>query len=71
MILKSFEDYAPSVIAKYLLSLAQAFNKFYATEKINAPVPEIKNANMALAHAVKIVLDEGLRLLGLKSLERM
>ena len=70
-ILKSIEDYAPSVIAKYLLSLAQAFNKFYATEKINAPIPEIKNANMALAHAVKIVLDEGLRLLGLKSLERM
>lgn len=68
---KAMDDYAPSAIAKYLLNLAQAFNKFYATEKINASTTKVRNANMALSHAVKIVLDEGLRLLGLKSLERM
>lgn len=68
---KACEEYAPSVIAKYLLNLAQAFNKFYSLEKIASPIEEVKNANMALANAVKNVLDEGLRLLGLKSLERM
>ncbi len=68
---KAMEDYAPSVIARYLLNMSQAFNKFYAAEKINAADELVKNANMALANAVKIVLDEGLRLLGLKSLERM
>ena len=64
-------DNAPSVVARYLLSLAQAFNKFYAQEHILVSDVKVKNTNLALAYSVEIVLDEGMRLLGIKSLDRM
>lgn len=68
---KAAAEYAPSVIAKYLLSLAQSFNKFYSIEKINAEDEKIRNTNFALAKSVRIVLNEGLRLLGIRYLDEM
>ena len=68
---KAANEYAPSVIAKYLLALASSFNKFYSIEKINATDEMVRNTNFALAKAVRIVLNEGLRLLGIKFLEEM
>lgn len=68
---KAAEEYAPSVIAKYLLALAQSFNKFYSLEKINVDDVKIRNTNFSLAKSVRIVLNEGLRLLGIKYLEEM
>ncbi len=65
------DEYAPSVIAKYLLGLAQSFNKFYSIEKINAEDEKVRNTNFALAKAVRIVLNEGLRLLGIKYVDEM
>ena len=62
---------APSVVAKYLLSLTQAFNKFYGMERIVSNDLPTKHANLFLITAVKTVLDEGLRLLGMEALERM
>lgn len=71
MVEKAAAEYAPSVIAKYLLSLAQSFNKFYSIEKINAEDEKIRNTNFALAKSVRIVLNEGLRLLGIRYLDEM
>ncbi len=71
MVEKAAEEYAPSVIAKYLLGLAQSFNKFYSIEKINVEEDPIRNANFALAKATRIVLNEGLRLLGIHYLNEM
>ena len=68
---KAASEYAPSDVAKYLLSLAQDFNKFYSMERINSPEELVRNTNMALAFAVKKVIDEGLRLLGIQSVEKM
>lgn len=68
---KAATEYAPSIIAKYLLGLAQSFNKFYSIEKINAEEEKVRNTNFALAKSVRIVLNEGLRLLGIKYLEEM
>lgn len=68
---KAALDRAPSVIAKYLLSLAQSFNKFYSLEKINAVEDDVRNTNFALAKCVRIVLNEGLRLLGIHYLDQM
>lgn len=68
---KAADEYSPSIIAKYLLSLAQSFNKFYSLEKINVSDDSIRNTNFALAKSVRIVLNEGLRLLGIKYLEEM
>lgn len=70
-ITKAASEYAPSVIAKYLLTLAQSFNKFYALEKINCSDIVVKNTNLMLIKAIRIVLNEGLRLLGINYLEKM
>ena len=65
------EECAPSTIAKYLLSLAASFNKFYSLEKINTEDEVTRNTNFALAKSVRTVLNEGLRLLGINYLEEM
>ena len=68
---KAATEYAPSYVAKYLLGLAQSFNKFYSIEKINVENEKVRNTNFALAKSVRIVLNEGLRLLGIHFLEEM
>lgn len=67
----SAREYAPSILAKYLLNLASSFNKFYSLEKINVEDERIRNTNFLLAYSVRVVLNEGLRLLGIKYLEEM
>lgn len=68
---KAMEDNAPSHIAKYLLNLCATFNKFYAQEKINAEDELVRNTNFALINAIRIVLNEGLRLLGISYVDEM
>ena len=68
---RAAKEYSPNIIAKYLLNLASSFNKFYSLEKINAEDEKTRNTNFALSYAVRVVLNEGLRLLGIKYLEEM
>ncbi len=68
---RSANEYAPSIIAKYLLSLAQSFNKFYSLEKINVSDERVRNSNFSLSYVVRLILNEGLRLLGIKYLDQM
>ena len=65
------ETYAPSVISKYIMSLAQAFNSFYGKERIIVEDQGILNANLLFARSIQIVIHEGLRLLGIKALKEM
>ncbi|MGM8215935.1 arginine--tRNA ligase [Bacillaceae bacterium W0354] len=67
---RSFEQLEPSQIAKYLLSLSQLFNKYYGQVKILSEDTE-KISRLALVKAVTIVLEEGLRLLGIGAPEKM
>ena len=68
---KAANEASPSIVAKYLLNLAASFNHFYSIEKINASDEKIRNTNLALAKSVRIVLNEGLRLLGIHYLDEM
>lgn len=67
---KSFEDYEPSIIAKYAIRLSQAFNKYYAHTRILEDTPK-KEARLALSYATGVVLKESLRLLGVEAPEEM
>lgn len=60
----------PSLIAKYVLDLSQAFNKYYGEVRILEENAE-KNARLQLVHCVSIVLEEGLRILGVKAPKEM
>lgn len=66
----AFAKYEPSHIAKYLLDVAQAFNKYYGNVRILEENAE-KESRLALVYAVEIVLKEGLRLLGMEAPEEM
>lgn len=67
---RAVENSDPSQIAKYVLDLAQAFNKYYGEVRI-LEEDEEKQSRLALVQSVSIVLEEGLRLLGIKSPKEM
>ena len=67
---RSFEQFDPSQIAKYIVDLAQAFNKYYAEVKILEENAD-QQARLALVSSVTVVLKEGLRLLGIEAPEEM
>lgn len=68
---KARENFDPSQIGKYVIDLAQLFNKFYANVRILAEEESVKNSRLQLVAAVAIVLKEGLSLLGLEAPEEM
>ena len=67
---KSFHHNEPSAIAKYLIELAQDFNKYYGQAKILQVDAEL-GSRLALVSSTAIVLKEGLRLLGIGAPEQM
>lgn len=67
---RACENFDPSQVAKYIIDLAQAFNKYYAEVKILEEGEE-REARLALVYSVTVVLQEGLRLLGIEAPEEM
>jgi arginyl-tRNA synthetase len=67
---RSFEQFEPSVIAKYTIDLAQSFNKYYGNTHILTDDDQLVS-RLALIKAVSIVLEEGLRLLGIRAPKEM
>jgi len=61
----------PSVITRYLVNLAQDFNRFYHEHPILVEDQQLRSARLALVEATRITLANGLRLIGLKPLERV
>ncbi|NDO46281.1 arginine--tRNA ligase [Clostridium sp. MD294] len=61
----------PYILTRQLVSLSQAFNKFYHDNNILTSEEQIKQARIALVIAVKTVLKKGLALLGIKAPEQM
>ena len=67
---RAAENYDPSLIAKYAINLAQAFNKYYAHTRILDESPE-RDSRLALSYSTAAVLKEALRLLGVEAPEKM
>ena len=67
---RAADNYEPSLIAKYAISLAQAFNKYYAHTRILDESPE-RDSRLALSYSTAVVLKEALRLLGVDAPEKM
>ena len=68
---KAVEVNGPHVLSRYLLQLSQTFNQFYGQHKIITEDEAVKNANLHLIQAVRTILNEGLRLLGMTALDEM
>lgn len=66
------EKLDPSLIAKYLFELAQSFNAFYATSPVLQAEDElIKGFRISLLQAVAYVMQRGLHLLGIETVDAM
>ena len=71
-VLEAIRDYEPSVIARYILDVAAAFNRFYHECKIvNAETDEIRNTRCMLTLAAKTVLGNAFGLICLKKEEKI
>lgn len=67
----SAEKYEPSVITRYSVDLAAAYNKFYFDYRILGEEDDVKNYRLALTGATLYVLSSALRLLGISVPEKM
>ena len=67
---RAYREFEPSIVAKHALSMAQAFNRFYANVRVLDEGPE-KESRLALVYAVALMLEEDLRLLGVEAPDEM
>lgn len=61
----------PQVMVEYLRELASAFSSFYHNCKIKGEELDLQKSRLHLANSVKIVLHNGLSILGIKAPESM
>jgi arginyl-tRNA synthetase len=61
----------PHFLCLYLYELAGAYSAFYAADKVIVDDPAVRARRLLLCHRTLIVLETGLHLLGLRTLERM
>ena len=64
-------DYDPSHINRYLQELAGCFHRFYNARRIKVEEPALAAARLKLADCARIVLRNGLRLIGVEAPEKM
>jgi arginyl-tRNA synthetase len=65
------EAYEPFIISRLLVKLAQAFNAFYHNHTVLVDDPALRQARLALVDAVRLTLQTGLGLLGIKAPQKM
>lgn len=71
VVISAGEKYEPSYITRHIVNISQLFNKFYFEHRINDEEIKVRNARLKLTQATKIVINNGLMLLGIKAPERM
>lgn len=70
-VLHSGENFEANRITSYLEELAAAFHKFYTFSRILGTEKNLAEARLALAEASKIVIANGLEILGVSAPEKM
>ncbi|MDR2166947.1 MAG: arginine--tRNA ligase [Clostridiales bacterium] len=70
-IAEAAEKYEPFIISRFVMQLAQAFNKFYRDNPILRAEEELKKARLHLTHCTKTVIAAALNLLGIKAPQEM
>ena len=67
----AFENLEPQIIANTLQELATRFHKFYGQCHVITEDRALSNARLALITSVKVIMGNGLKILGLTAPERM
>jgi arginyl-tRNA synthetase len=71
-IFNAIDKLEPSILTRYVIEIAKAFNKFYNLNKISTEEDIlVKNARLRLTEATTEVIKNGLNLLGVGVVEKM
>jgi len=70
-ILKSQDQHKPSLLARYLIDVARDFNRFYHHCQVLGAEDKVCRARLEVIKATRMVLQEGLELLGIEAPEEM
>ncbi len=65
------DKFEPSVVARFAVDVAQAFNKFYNACRINVDDENVRNARVTLVYITKKVIKDAMELLGINCPEQM
>lgn len=68
---RAADRYEPHHVTRYVLDLAQAFNKFYHDNPILSAEDSVKRSMLALVDATRIGIKNALALLGMQAPEQM
>lgn len=68
---KATEKLEPSIVSRYLIDLAQQFNRFYHECPILVSDQQIRETRLALVECVQITLKNGLWLIGVEAPEEI
>ena len=71
VILKLKDTLEPQILSNYLYDLATKFHKYYAHNRIISNDTELTKARLVLIKSVKIIIKNGLNILGISSPESM
>jgi arginyl-tRNA synthetase len=71
IIKKSFNKLDPQIISNYLETLAAKFHKYYAKHRIINEDKKLTESRLFLIDSLRIILDNGLKVLGIKAKEKM
>ena len=70
-VVRSLNEYEPSIITRFALDLCQSFNRFYNACPIHSAEGNEKALRLCLCQAVKNVLGTALHLIGLRTPEKI
>lgn len=71
VVLDASEKYEPSVVARFAMDVAQAFNKYYNVCRINVDDKKVRDARVTLVYLTKKSIRDALLLLGIQCPEQM
>ena len=63
--------YEPSIVTRYVIEVAKSFNRYYFSNRILNAEEKYIRPRLALVYATHVVIEEALRLLGIKAPEEM
>lgn len=71
-VIKAYETNKPNLIADYIFELAKKYNSFYnSTKVLTADTSELIQSRVLLCEKVGVILQKGLSLLGIKTVNKM
>lgn len=71
VVVRADSENNPSEIAKYLFDFLKIFNDYYQRVKILQAEDDVKNVRLIFIYTCSLVVENGLSLLGIKSLEEI